>query len=151
MLLSGLGFKGAKFSVFWQLGSLSRDLKIYNIDFFDIVQIFYREIRRCAAQVVRGAISLFPNPYLQHNLTRNNNKKFTILAKHCFVPLVPYLWGDRRQSCIILHCPFFTPIYAGKGVNHSIKRIRYGLLACLQYLQPGWEEHLWKPFCWHAF
>ena len=56
-----------------------------------------------------------------------------------------------RHSCIILHCPFFTPIYAGKGVNHSIKRIRYGLLACLQYLQPGWEEHLWKPFCWHAF
>ena len=44
-----------------------------------------------------------------------------------------------RHSCIILHCPFFTPIYVGKGVNHSIKRIRYGLLACLQYLQPGWE------------
>ena len=34
-----------------------------------------------------------------------------------------------RHSRIILHCPFFTPIYAGKGVNHSIKRIRYGLFA----------------------
>ena len=103
MLLSGLGFKGAKFSVFWQLGSLSRDLKIYNIDFFDIVKIFYREIWRSAVQVVRGAISLFPNPYLQLNLTRNNNKKFTVLAEHCFVPLVPYLWRDRAASFYIVH------------------------------------------------